>query len=561
VIKSLAILFPVILLLSGQSGVAQASTLLPAKVLAQTRPECYVLPTQSDASGGGAPPISLNPADWIGWVFGQILKGIAGAFFLLTNQVINWGIGCSDAGINFTYATPDYIVLDASRAANWQLIFYSPAFVGAAILLQFSWVAFSTVWKRQAGLGFAGAEEALVRTLLGLGLVLMSSNIITWSIGLCNAINELFSNKVTLFDRNAFQVDAGGNIFNTVLAMAAALVSLLLVMQMATRYIYIIFLAFLFPLGGILWANAGTQRYAALMFSSWVATIVVQPLQLGVLYVTSNVRDGVRDDTSLSMVFGICGMMLALGIPRIINSVLGGQTPVGARGLIFGTSLIFSQANRLGKSIRGRLSGRTGGGSAGGNSGGGGKGNGSGSGSNPPRSTPKPVAGATGTNSSGEGSTNGSNTSLRGGGTGTTRQSNSGENRATEKLPNRPALAEAGNPASASSNDDAPLTIRLTRQPSSASSASANQPANKVSGSPAISKVRGGSSYAGKAAGNNSVSNSAASTNQASIGTKQSGKPPTPRVATSRGQTNNPVTRKSGVANNNGSGGNNARPH
>lgn len=328
---------------------------------------CYPVPQQgSSQPAGGGPPLSINPADWIGWVLGELCKSVATVFFTLTNQVINWGSGCSQAGINFVSQTPNYIRLDASRADNWQLFFWDGRFIGAALLLQCSFVALSIIWNKQIGNGYAGAQEALTRTFLGAALLLISASLLDWSVELCNAINNLFASRLSLFDPNSLQVDANGNIFNTVLAMAAALASLLFVMQMATRYIYLILLQFIFPIGSIFWINRGTHGYARLLFSSFVATLFVQPLQLAVIYITGNLKDGTRDDTSLSMLFGICGLFLALGLPRVMNSVLGGNTPIGGAGIFFISRMA---AGGVSGAVRGQLSSNGGGGSTGGRGG------------------------------------------------------------------------------------------------------------------------------------------------------------------------------------------------
>lgn len=328
---------PVLLLTLLTTGTAQASSFEGGitGLLFQTPPamQCYPVPQQGGNGLDGTPPLSINPVDWIGWVLGQLCKAVATVFFTLTNQVINWGSGCSQAGINFVSQTPNYIRLDASKSGNWQLFFWDGALIGALLLLQFTWTALSIIWNRQMGNGYAGAQETVTRTVLGSFLLVMSGILLEWSVAFCNLLNSLFAGRLTLFDPNAFQVDANGNIFNTVLSIAAAFASLLLVMQMATRYIYLALLQFIFPVGVILWMGRGTQGYARLLFTSFVATLFVQPLQLAAIYITSNLKDGTRDDTSLNMLFGICGLFLALGLPRVMGSVLGGGTPVGAWGI------------------------------------------------------------------------------------------------------------------------------------------------------------------------------------------------------------------------------------
>lgn len=368
-VKPVLLTVPALVLTLLSTGVAQAADFgMGTGFLLQTLPalECYPVPNQSGGPLDGLPPASINPVDWIGWVLGQLCKAIATVFFSLTNQVINWGTGCSQAGINFVTQTPNYIRLDGSKAGNWQLFFWDGSFIGAALLLQFTWTALAIIWNRQLGNGYAGAQEAITRALLGGFLLLISATVLDWVVSFCNLLNGLFASRLSLFDPKSFQVDTNGNIFNTILSMAAALASLLLVMQMATRYIYLILLQFIFPVGSILWINRGTQNYARLLFTSFVATLFVQPLQLAAIYITSNLKDGTRDDTSLSMLFGICGLFLVLGLPRVMGSVLGGSTPVGAWG-IFAISRM--AAGGISSAVRSS--------SRGGNSGGGGNGNGS----------------------------------------------------------------------------------------------------------------------------------------------------------------------------------------
>jgi uncharacterized membrane protein YgcG len=335
-VKPVLLSGPVILMTLVSSKVAGAASPLSETfsfLLSPVALQCYPVPQQGGSPLDGTPPFSINPVEWIGWVLGQLCKAVATVFFTLTNQVINWGSGCSQAGLNFITQTPNYIRLDAGKADNWQLFFWDGRFIGAVLLLQFTWTALTIIWNRQNGNGYAGAQEAITRTFLGGILLIISATLLDWAVNFCNLLNGLFADRLTLFDPNSFQVDTNGNIFNTILSMAAALASLLLVMQMATRYIYLILLQFIFPVGSILWINKNTHSYARMIFSSFVATLFVQPLQLAVIYITSNLKDGTRDDTSLSMLFGICGLFLALGLPRVMGSVLGGGTPVGAWGI------------------------------------------------------------------------------------------------------------------------------------------------------------------------------------------------------------------------------------
>jgi hypothetical protein len=396
-VRAVLLLTGPILLTLYSASAAQAAGLETGPLLQTPAIQCYPVPQQGGSPLDGVPPVSINPVDWIGWVLGQLCKAVATVFFTLTNQVINWGSGCSQAGINFVTQTPNYIRLDAGKADNWQLFFWDGGFIGAALLLQFSWLALTIIWNRQNGNGYAGAQEAVTRTLLGGFLLIISATLLDWSVQFCNLLNGLFASRLTLFDPTALQVDANGNIFNTILAMAAALTTLLLVMQMATRYIYLILLQFVFPLGSVLWINRGTQGYARLIFSSFVATLFVQPLQLAVIYITSSLKDGTRDDTSLSMLFGICGLFLALGLPRVLGSVLGGNTPVGAWG-IFAISRM--AAGGITSAVRSRggggsQSGGNGGPNSGGDGGGGNGGGSGGTGQGKTSSNPSPSPNAT----------------------------------------------------------------------------------------------------------------------------------------------------------------------
>ncbi|HEX2916239.1 MAG TPA: hypothetical protein VH186_36095 [Chloroflexia bacterium] len=313
--------------------------------------------TDPFAQGGGnlwddLPPL-LDPGKWIGYVFGQLCKAVATTFFTVANFAVQWGSGCNStggSGVDFFRRTPGNIWVDSSRN-DWAYFFYDGQFIGAAILVQFLWMAATFLWQRQFGGQQLDHQTIVVRSLAGVILTSFSASLLDWSITLCNDFNSLFSDGLTIFQANSFQVDKGGNIFSTILALLAAAVSILLVMQMATRYIYVAFLSFIFPVSGILWTNPGTQGYARLFFASWFATVFVQPVQLGVLYITSAMKDGARVDTAMSMLFGICGSFLALGMPRILNSVLGGNIPLNGRGLLLATTLVARSAYRAGSGL------------------------------------------------------------------------------------------------------------------------------------------------------------------------------------------------------------------
>jgi hypothetical protein len=381
------------------------------------------------AQGGGnvwddLPPL-LDPSQWIGYVFAQLCKVVATTFFTVANYAVQWGSGCNStggAGLDFFKRTPTTIWVDASRN-DWAYYFYDGQFIGVALLVQFLWMASTFLWQAKLGRGGPGLEPGslITRVFLGVVLTTFSASLLEWSLELCNDFNSLFSDQLTIFQANSFQVDKGGNIFNTLLAILAAVVAILLVMQMATRYIYIAFLGFIFPLSGILWTNPGTQGYARLFFGSWFATVFVQPLQLGVLYITSAMKDGARLDPAMAMLFGICGSFLALGVPRILNSVLGGSIPLNGRGLLFATTLVARSTIRAGSSLVSLSTAN------GGSSGGGGSGthapynpinSGPGSGSGRLNPTPSPAAAGGGGNAAGYNSISGPNTALRGAGSG-----------------------------------------------------------------------------------------------------------------------------------------------
>ncbi|WJW70268.1 hypothetical protein OZ401_004999 (plasmid) [Candidatus Chlorohelix allophototropha] len=307
-------------------------------------------PTDQSFNFDGNPGLDFDLGKWAGWLIGKICQWIAVVFFQLANHILGWGSGCNNIQLNFVTDTPwEYIANQSQPAFGDQL---RNGLVWSVLSFQFFWLVLNLFWRRQQ----VGVEDILVRTLMGVALSGISYEIARWFLQICQALSQALNSgdKLRLFE-GVLQVDTNGNIFNTLLSMFAAGVAVLFVLQMAIRLIYTGFLLYLLPLGGALWLNPGTQYYSRMLYSNFFATVFVQPLQLGVIAVTTMFVKGARAyaDTSLAMLFGICGLFLALGLPRTFNAALGGSTPIGPVGLVLAGRMALGNLRQAGRAISG----------------------------------------------------------------------------------------------------------------------------------------------------------------------------------------------------------------
>jgi hypothetical protein len=226
----------------------------------------------------------------------------------------------------------------------------------AILLLQVVWAGL------EISMGLSLPAESARRLLLGMALSTLGGGVLDLTLRLANAFSGLIGQELYLLEPS-FQLDRDGNVLYIAMSLVLCFAAMLLIFQMAMRLVYLYLVAFLFPLAGALWPHPSTRFYARLLYQGWLVTLAIQPVQLAALRVAGEIYSSLRgrSDLGLATLFGIGGVFLALGIPRLLNQSLGQSTPLGFRGLVLGTMLLGRKGAGLFKSSESR--GSPGGGS------------------------------------------------------------------------------------------------------------------------------------------------------------------------------------------------------
>lgn len=324
--------------------------------------------TQSTTSTPVTDPDWSDPIKAFDSVFGLFGQRSSETVLHLSIDVLNWSSGCSSqdghangtpiktGSPNFLTQTPpvgDFILAPCTAGPNNSCVLdsdpdqffldFSHFNLSLALLaLQITWGCFCFIWRRRDGEG--DLEDIALRTVIGCAFIVASVPIMQSSIGACNLFNNLFldqNHSMAIFDFANYHMDEVDANMTDPLLDALGVVSALFAMQMITRYLSLAFLIMTFPLAGILWANRATGRFGELMIRSWFGTVLVQPVQLAILYLSSlmiiPIRDtGSRDGKALSILFAVCAIGFALAIPKLLNSLSGGTTAIGALALAKG---------------------------------------------------------------------------------------------------------------------------------------------------------------------------------------------------------------------------------
>jgi len=240
--------------------------------------------------------------------------------------VLNWASGLGASSFNFiTRTPPEGSYQSASVVTLWTWVV---GVADAALALLTLWGGYNVIVRHALGARYASAMELLPRLALAalaanLSL-LFSSFFVDLNNALCAGVGQVslpgYSAMTTVTNAQSAAQDVAG----LLLALIYGVVGLLLVLQMLLRLALLDLLIVAAPLGLLCWALPQTQAWSRLWTSTFVATALVQFLQILTLRLGAALilqpTPGRLDTAVLTLLVGIADLYLTFKLPGMLRA-------------------------------------------------------------------------------------------------------------------------------------------------------------------------------------------------------------------------------------------------
>jgi Conjugal transfer protein TrbL len=246
----------------------------------------------------------------------------SGALAALRN-VLDWAMGIHTSSFNFISLTPPGGTYQSTSVVTlWR---WALGVMDAALALIAMWGGYNAMVRHQLGVRYHSALEFLPRLALAalaanLSL-LFASFFIDLNNALCDGIGVVGLPGYGQFGQFG---SLGQDLALLLLALIYGVVGLLLVLQMLLRLALLDLLIVLAPLGLLCWALPQTQAWARLWTSTFVATTLVQFLQMATLKLGAalilELTPGRLDNAVLTLLVGIAALTLTFKIPGTLRT-------------------------------------------------------------------------------------------------------------------------------------------------------------------------------------------------------------------------------------------------
>lgn len=281
-----------------------------------TTPTTPTSQTSQSFPGWGLP----DPTQWVQQVLATVLNAFFSGVLSALVHILAWAQGFGGSAFNFiTRTPPEGTYGSASVVALWRWIV---GVADAALAIFVLWSGYAVMTRHALGTRAYGAMQVLPR----LGLAALAANLSLLFTGgfidlgnaLCNGVGQVglpgYATATTV------QQDLAA----LVLAVVYAVVGFLLVAQMLLRLALLDVLIVVAPLGFLCWALPHTQAWARLWTTTFVATALVQFLQmlalrLGALLV-NELTPGRLDSATLTLLTGIATLYLTFKLPHMLQN-------------------------------------------------------------------------------------------------------------------------------------------------------------------------------------------------------------------------------------------------
>lgn len=272
-------------------------------------------PSATSTSGSGAGWGLPDPTQWVQQVLTAALTALLSGLLNALQQVLAWASGLHTSSFNFVTLTPPAGTYASSAVMTlWRWVVGVAD--GALVLLTLVG-GYNVMLRSTLGTRYASAMELLPRLALAalaanLSLV-FASFFIDVNNALCDGVGQIGLPGYGSLGATA-QTLAG-----LLLALIYGIVGFLLVLQMLLRLALLDILIVTAPLGLLCWALPQTQEWARLWTSTFVATVLVQFLQVLVLKLGASLilqpTPGQLDTAVLTLLAGIADLYLTLKLP------------------------------------------------------------------------------------------------------------------------------------------------------------------------------------------------------------------------------------------------------
>ncbi|HZC76837.1 MAG TPA: conjugal transfer protein TrbL family protein [Ktedonobacterales bacterium] len=253
-----------------------------------------------------------------------MLAAIVSAFFsgvlVALGHILDWAQGFGGSAFNFVTRTPpEGTYASSSVVALWRWVVGVADAALASFLL---WGGYAAMSRDALGTQAHTAMHLLPR----LGLAALAANLsLLFTAGVVDLGNAL-CDGVGQVGLPGYATATGPqqDLAALVLAVVYAVIGFLLVAQMLLRLALLDVLIVTAPLGFLCWALPQTQAWARLWTSTFVATALVQFLQilalrLGALLVIE-LTPGRLDSATLTLLAGIATLYLTFKLPGMLQS-------------------------------------------------------------------------------------------------------------------------------------------------------------------------------------------------------------------------------------------------
>ena len=299
---------------AGQFPLAPTPTVTPAS--GPTPPATSTTAATSSSPGWGLP----DPAQWAQQALAAVLSAFFSGALAALLRVLAWAQGLGGSAFNFiTRTPPEGSYASSSVVTLW---IWVVGVADAALALLVMWAGYLVMSRHALDLRAHSAMRMLPR----IGLAALAANLslafATFFIDLGNALSDGVG-QVALpgyATASATQQDLA----TLILAVVYAVVGFLLVAQMLLRLALLDVLIVLAPLGFLCWALPTTQAWARLWTSTFVATALVQFLQMLALrlggLLINELTPGRLDSATLTLLVGIAALVLTFKLPGMLQN-------------------------------------------------------------------------------------------------------------------------------------------------------------------------------------------------------------------------------------------------
>jgi hypothetical protein len=306
--------------------------------------------TNSSSGNSWGLPGLPDPGQWVQQALSAAFTAIASGLLSGLRNILDWAMGLHTSSFNFISLTPPGgTYQSASVVSLWR---WALGVMDAALAVIAMWGGYNALVRHQIGARYHSALEFLPRLALAALAANLSLLFAGFFIDLNNALCDgIGAASLPGYGQFGDIGNLGQDIALLLLALIYGVVGVLLVLQMLLRLALLDLLIVTGPLGLLCWALPQTQAWARLWTSTFVATTLVQFLQMATLKLGAalilELTPGRLDNAVLTLLVGIADLYLTFKIPGMLRTwALRSMGAASVGGLVeYGVSMARAAAS------------------------------------------------------------------------------------------------------------------------------------------------------------------------------------------------------------------------